>query len=99
MSLRKSAKKEKEEVVKEEVKAEEVVETKKEEVKPAKEEVKVLKVEKQAPKEQPQVRVLPNRDIRTYIGDQWYNLKAGVQTNVPANVKEILKNAGHIDAI
>lgn len=98
MSLRKSAKKEKEEVVKEEVVAEEVVEAK-EEVKPAKEEVKVLKVEKQAPKEQPQVRVLPNRDIRTYIGDQWYNLKAGVQTNVPANVKEILKNAGHIDAI
>lgn len=50
-------------------------------------------------KELPKVRVKPNKDIRTYIGSQWYNLKAGVVTSVPANVKEILRKAGNLDTL
>lgn len=45
------------------------------------------------------VRVKPNQDIKTYIGDSWYNLKKGKQENVPANVKTILQNAGMLEAL
>lgn len=45
-------------------------------------------------KTEPKVRINPNRDVRTYIGDQWYNLKAGVQVSVPKTVKEKLQKAG-----
>lgn len=45
------------------------------------------------------VRVKPNQDIKTYIGDTWYNLKKGKQENVPASVKAILQNAGLLDAL
>lgn len=37
--------------------------------------------------------------IECYIGDQYYRLKAGETYKVPANVKEILKRAGLLDAI
>ena len=50
-------------------------------------------------KELPKVRVKPNKDIRTYIGNQWYNLKAGVVTSVPSNVKDILRKAGNLDTL
>lgn len=64
-------------------------------------EVEVQAVQVEAPKEvkQPQVRVKPNKDLRTYIGDQWYNFKAGVQTTVPQQVKEILAKSGMLDAL
>jgi hypothetical protein len=39
-------------------------------------------------------RIKPSRDIRTYIGDRWYNLKADKVETVPAEVKEILNRAG-----
>jgi hypothetical protein len=48
---------------------------------------------------QPQVRVKPNQDIRTYIGDSWYNLTKGKEAVVPATVKEILKRAGMLEAL
>jgi len=37
--------------------------------------------------------------IECYIGDQYYRLKAGETYKVPANVKEILKRAGLLEAI
>jgi hypothetical protein len=42
------------------------------------------------------VRIKPKRDIRTYIGDRWYNLKAEKVETVPANVKEILNRSGDL---
>jgi hypothetical protein len=45
------------------------------------------------------VRVKSKNDIRTYIGDQWYNLKAGKVETVPSHVKEILRQAGVLDTI
>jgi len=53
------------------------------------------------PKErkQPNVRIKPNRDINTYIGDRWYRLKKGVEANVPAHVKEILSRAGCLEVL
>lgn len=39
------------------------------------------------------VRVKPKQDVRTFIGDQWYNLSAGKTETVPAQVKEILARA------
>ena len=47
----------------------------------------------------PNVRVKPNQDIRTYIGNQWYNLKKGKQETVPASVKNILQKAGMLDVL
>ena len=86
-------------------KAEAEVEVKeKEEAKEAKEEAKEVeiqevKVEAKKPSTMPNVRIRPNQDLRTYIGDQWYTLKKGVVTTVPQNVKEILAKAGMLDPL
>ena len=54
----------------------------------------------EAPKKgNPNVRVKPNQDIRTYVGDSWYTLKKGKQETVPQNVKDILQKAGLLDAL
>lgn len=45
-------------------------------------------------KVEPKVRINPRQDVRTFIGDQWYNLKAGKQVSVPRTVKEKLQKAG-----
>lgn len=79
-------------------------ETKEVEVKEAKEEVKEVeiqevKVEAKKTSAMPNVRIRPNQDLRTYIGDQWYTLKKGVVTTVPQNVKEILARAGMLDPL
>jgi hypothetical protein len=50
-------------------------------------------------KAEPNVRIKPNQDLRTYIGDQWYSLKKGEVQTVPANVKEILQRANMLDAL
>lgn len=50
-------------------------------------------------KAEPNVRIKPNRDIRTYIGDRWYNLSKGKQETVPQTVKSILQKAGILDAL
>lgn len=50
-------------------------------------------------KAEPNVRIKPNQDIRTYIGDQWYSLTKGKQETVPQTVKAILQKAGMLDAL
>lgn len=50
-------------------------------------------------KKEPNVRVVTKVDYRTYIGDQWYNFRSGVQTSVPKEVKEILLKAGVLGTI
>ena len=50
-------------------------------------------------KEEPKVRINPKQDIRTFIGDQWYNLKAGKQVSVPRTVKEKLQKAGLLNPL
>jgi hypothetical protein len=40
------------------------------------------------------VKILPNKNHSCSIGGVRYNLKKDVQTNVPLEVKEILRNAG-----
>ena len=45
------------------------------------------------------VRIKPNRDHKTYIGNQWYYLSKGKITTVPQNVKDILNKAGLLDPI
>jgi hypothetical protein len=54
---------------------------------------------KPATGKQANVRVKAKQDIRTYVGDQWFNLKAGETATVPANVKEILRKAGLLDTL
>jgi hypothetical protein len=107
--LRGKAQKEEEVEVKSAEKQEEKASDKKEEKAPEKkaekkEEVKSVDVqEAQSSKEkaptQPTVRVKPKADIRTFIGDQWYNLKKGKVHTVPKNVKEILARANQLDAL
>ena len=82
-------------------KAEAEVEVKeKEEVKEVKEvELQEVKVEAKKTSTMPNVRIRPNQDLRTYIGDQWYTLKKGGVTTVPQNVKEILAKAGMLDPL
>jgi hypothetical protein len=103
MALRKNSKQE-EEVKEVEVKEEtskpktSKKEEKVEEVKPL--EVRPTQVKQESKKAtQPNVRVKPNKDIRTYIGDQWYNLKAGKVETVPKQVKDILAKSGMLDAL
>lgn len=60
---------------------------------------KLVKVVTEEKASEPTVRIKPKTSIRTYIGDQWYNLTAGKVVNVPKNVKEILQKAGKLDAI
>lgn len=55
-------------------------------------------VKKEA-KAQPNVRVKMSRDVSTFIGNQWYRFKKGETATVPANVKEILRNAGCLEAL
>lgn len=50
-------------------------------------------------KAMPNVRINPNADHRSYIGDQYYNLKKGKVITVPQNVKEILARAGLLDPL
>lgn len=50
-------------------------------------------------KEQQNVRVRPKRDFNTYIGNQWYNFKAGKVVTVPANVKDILLKANELSPL
>lgn len=62
-------------------------------------EVQEVEVDTKPQKSQPMVRVLPNADLRTYIGDQWYSFKKGTQTNVPQQVKDVLAKAGLLTAL
>ena len=62
-------------------------------------EIQEVKVEAKNTSAIPNVRIRPNQDLRTYIGDQWYTLKKGVVTTVPQNVKEILARAGMLDPL
>lgn len=48
---------------------------------------------------QPMVRVKPNRNMRPYIGDQYYDLVKGKVITVPANVKEILMRTNCLDPL
>lgn len=48
---------------------------------------------------EPNVRVKPNKDIRTFIGDQWYNLPEGKVSTVPKTVKDILQRAGKLSPL
>ena len=90
MALRKGQKAEVEVEVKEKEEA-------KEEVKEV--EIQEVKAEAKNTSVMPNVRIRPNQDLRTYIGDQWYTLKKGVVTTVPQNVKEILARAGMLDPL
>lgn len=57
-----------------------------------------VEVKPQAKKET-QARIKTSRRVRTYIGDRYWNFEAGVIYTVPQNVKDILKNAGYLEAI
>lgn len=46
-----------------------------------------------------QVRIKPNKSVKTFIGDRWYNLEQGKVTTVSQNVKDILMKAGVLDPI
>lgn len=70
-------------------------EAEKEEAKP---EAKKASVNKET-KAQPNVRIKLARDVNSFIGDKWYRLKKGEDATVPANVKEILKQAGCLEAL
>ena len=48
---------------------------------------------------EPKIRINPKQDVRTYVGDQWYNLKAGKQVSVPRTVKEKLQKAGLLNPL
>ena len=48
---------------------------------------------------EPQVRINPKQDIRSHIGDQWYNLKAGKIVSVPRTVKVKLERAGMLNPV
>lgn len=54
---------------------------------------------KLAPKVEPEVKIRPNQDIKTYIGDRYWVIKKGEVKTVPKNVKEILMKAGMLDPI
>lgn len=58
-----------------------------------------VKAETGKSKAEAMVRVVPNRDIRTFIGDQWYNLQAGKTYSVPKTVKDILNLAGKLTVL
>jgi hypothetical protein len=90
--LRKNSKAEE----KEELQEIEVTESPVEEVE---EEAEVEVKTKAKAKAEPNVRIKPNQDLRTYIGDQWYSLKKGEVQTVPANVKEILQRANMLEAL
>lgn len=60
---------------------------------------KEVEVKTTKAKAEPNVRVNPKQDIRTFIGDQWYNLKAGKQVSVPKTVKDKLQRAGLLDPL
>lgn len=67
------------------------------EIKPS---AKELKESEQAkPKGEPMVKVKLRREIRTTIGSSFYSFRKGEITTVPRNVKEILMNAGYLEAI
>jgi formylmethanofuran dehydrogenase subunit C len=91
--LRKNSKAEE----KEELQELEVTESPVEEL--VEEEAEVEVKAKHKAKAEPNVRIKPNQDLRTYIGDQWYSLKKGEVQTVPANVKEILQRANMLDAL
>lgn len=87
-----------------EVKEVETSETKEKETKVEEVQVQVQVQEVKAEpkgkaKAEANVRVKPNQDIRTYIGDSWYNLKKGKQETVPQTVKDILARAGLLDPL
>lgn len=48
---------------------------------------------------QPQVRVRPKVDHKSYIGDRWYFFKKGQVQIVPQNVKDILVKANLLDPL
>lgn len=56
-----------------------------------------LEIKSQEFIKQPNVRVKPNKEIKTFIGDRWYYLKPGKVEVVPQNVKDILLKAGVLD--
>lgn len=78
----------------------EVVQEQKEVTKVAEVQIQDLKV-KSANKggSEPNVRIKVNKDVNTYIGDRWYNIKKGKVATVPQSVKIILNNAGFLDAL
>ena len=45
------------------------------------------------------VKVKVKKDHSCCIGGVWYNLEAGKEINVPANVKQILANAGLLEVM
>ena len=45
------------------------------------------------------VKVKVKKDHSCCVGGVWYNLEAGKEINVPANVKQILANAGLLEVM
>lgn len=58
-----------------------------------------VEVEEKETTKSPNVRIKPNKDYRTFIGDRWFNFKKGKVESVPQHVKEILYKAGVLDTL
>jgi hypothetical protein len=45
------------------------------------------------------VPVVLSKPLSSYIGDTWYRLEPNKEHLVPANVKDVIRNAGYLKAI